>query len=142
MPSCAEFTYFWAKSKTTGPALTSIPDCLIPQPPERQVKSIITCAAVKIKKNEVFIMAKTWTFWDVANEVENLQCRLELCYAPLQLVIDELNDLQQNPDYQGMAVYTNALTLSLSNLLDLRNDMQPVIDGATRQYKGSGVKAQ
>ena len=87
-------------------------------------------------------MAKTWTFWDVANEVENLQCRLELCYAPLQLVIDELNDLQQNPDYQGMAGYTNALALSLSNLLDLRNDMQPVIDGATRQYKGSGVKAQ
>lgn len=81
-------------------------------------------------------MAKTLTLWDIANEVESFQCRLDMGCAPLQLVIDELTELQQNPNYQGLAVYTNALALSLSGLLDLRNDMQPMIDGATKQYKG------
>lgn len=93
-------------------------------------------------------MAKTWTLWDIANEVESFQCRLDMCCAPLQLVIDELTELQQNPNYQGyqgLAVYTNALALSLSNLLDLRNDMQPVIDRATKQHKvckGTDTPAQ
>lgn len=90
-------------------------------------------------------MAKTWTLWDIANEVESFQCRLDMCCAPLQLVLDELTELQQNPNYQGLAVYTNALALSLSNLLDLRNDMQPVIDRATKQHKvckGTDTPAQ
>lgn len=68
-------------------------------------------------------MAKTWTFWDAATAMEDVQSKLDLYCAPLRLAIDELETYSPADKTGTTEKCSNTLLLVLFELLELQKSM-------------------
>jgi len=82
-------------------------------------------------------MAKTWTFFDAATEMEDIQNKLEMYCAPMRLAIDALENYIPTDKTGTAEKCSNTLLLVFFKLMELRDSLQPAIDATYQRSKES-----